>query len=129
MEFLIATAKAITIVVSAVTAFIWNPIQCRVTIDRFIGAPSGAAKVAVYEKDCGATTPYNTQLSVVDSSDRFSVFRHKPFLVLKGRYELTVEWVSDKRIRVKLPPRVDIYWKDKANAGGIEIIYERSQGI
>ena len=71
--------------------FLSDPFGCETTIDREVKSPYGDRAAVVFQIDCGATTPFNTQVSIVHrDADAFSAKRYPPVFVLRGRHDLSI---------------------------------------
>jgi hypothetical protein len=78
----------------------------------------------VFQTYCGATTPFNTQVSIVPAdADPFSAKRYPPVFVVRGRHDLSIEWLAGDLIRIEVPPEAKVYRKTGA-AEGINVIYD-----
>ena len=106
--------------------FLWisNPFGCETQVEREIKSPDARTSAIVFQIDCGATTPFNTQVSIVPSSaDRFSADRYPPVLVLRDKHDLEIEWITEDAIEIKVPVGVRVY-KKVGEADGVRVIYE-----
>ena len=54
---------------------------CGTTIRHVIPAPGGKAPAVIFERDCGATTSFSTQISIVPSGAVFSAEKYPAFLL------------------------------------------------
>ena len=85
--------KVIAILSFASLATGCGDFGCGNEIDTRAASPSGKLDVVVYNRNCGATTGFNTQVSLVPSG-------HDPkgsgsVLVLDGAVPLKVSWASE----------------------------------
>jgi hypothetical protein len=97
---------------------------CETAIDREVKSPYGDRAAVVFQIDCGATTPFNTQVSIVrGDADAFSAKRYPPIFIVRGRHDLGIEWLAGDLIKIEVPPEGKVYMKAGA-AGGIKVIYE-----
>jgi hypothetical protein len=62
-------------------------------------SPSGKLKVVVFNRNCGATTGFNTQVSIIPASGSLP-YEGGNTLVLDGTVPLKVEWGSDSRLNL-----------------------------
>ena len=105
---------------------IWlvDPFACETQVEREIKSPGGDRAAVVFQIDCGATTPFNTQVSIFPSDkESFSADRYPPVLVLRDKHVLAIEWITDDLLKIRVPSDVRIF-KQTNEAGGVEIIYE-----
>ena len=77
----------------------------------------------IFGTDCGATTSYNTQVSITLAGQIFSRHRNPPVLVVRDKRDMELEWISEDRIRIRVPSAATIYTKlDEAD--GLTLEYE-----
>lgn len=86
-------------------------------------SPDGKHVAIVFGVDCGATTGFNTQLSLLPSDAAFDRDRFPPVLVLKDKWTLDIRWVSDVAVFVAVPKGAYEY-KRVADSGGISVTYD-----
>jgi hypothetical protein len=97
---------------------------CETTVWRELQAPSANKVAIVFSKDCGATTPLNTQVATVPVDSIQLRDDMEPFVVVHGRHDLEVIWLDDRTIRVMLPLGETIYRQDKV-MNEVSIRYEK----
>lgn len=95
---------------------------CEETDYRTIPSPGGSREAVVHERDCGATTPFNTQVSVVKRLPVAETSRD-PLFVVHGQYDLPVRWIDDTTLAIGLPAGEQVYRKDATFDGG-RVVYE-----
>ncbi|WP_119390407.1 hypothetical protein [Taklimakanibacter lacteus] len=102
--------------------------DCDVDRRNSVLSPNGKMVAVVFGVDCGATTGFNTQLSVLPSDAAFDRDEYPPVLVLKDKQELGIRWASDTSLSVTVPDgahenkRLDV-------SGGVAITYEKTGGL
>jgi hypothetical protein len=96
---------------------------CSVTPRRVLPSPDAKANLVVFEVDCGATTSFNTQVSIVPSGAKFSRETYPPFFVVKERHELVAAWVGDRQVEIVVPHDEQVYRQDSM-VSGIAVIYK-----
>lgn len=89
---------------------------------RTIPSPDGSLEAVVHERDCGATTPFNTQVSVVKRLPVAETSR-EPLFVVRGQYDLPVRWIDDTALAIGIPAGEQVYRKDTTFGGG-RVVYE-----
>src|ERR1051326_774080 len=107
---------------------LYNPYFCGTTVHQIIPNPNLHRTAIVFDIDCGATTNFNTQLSIVDAGVTFSSDRNPSSLFIYGPHTLYVRWVSDKILEVSTPS----HWRTgqkNDHAGDVEIRYRSTEGI
>ena len=95
---------------------------CGTTVHRTIPSPDLQRVAIIFDVNCGATTDFDTQISIVDVGETFSPERTPSSVAVRGQYDLDPHWVSDRLLDVVLPRNERIYLKD-AHAGDVEIRY------
>lgn len=98
-------------------------LKCAVTVKREIPSQHLQRVVVVFEKDCGATTPFNTQVSIAPKDSQFSSDDFPPVLSIKGQHELAIRWLDDETVQIEIPKGVQIYRQEK-QANGITVLYK-----
>jgi hypothetical protein len=73
---------------------------CANEVSRSIISPSGEIKAVVFSRNCGATTGFNTQVSIIPVS-RVLPDQDGNSLILDGAIELKVEWKSDSELHIR----------------------------
>jgi hypothetical protein len=72
---------------------------CGNDISKTIISPSGKLKAVVFNRNCGATTGLNTQVSVLFSTEKLSNEAGNT-LILDGSVPLQIEWKSDSLLQI-----------------------------
>lgn len=75
---------------------------CGNTVLQSVVSPDGRIKAVVFSRDCGATTGYSTQLSLV-SADSTLPNESGNTHIMKGNEAFTVRWVANHRLQVDSP--------------------------
>jgi len=84
-------------------------VGCEVTVKRQIPSPHLRRVAVIFEKDCGATTAFNTQVSIVSNANNFSSDDAPPVLAIKGQYDLRIKWLNDDAVQIEIPKGAQIY--------------------
>jgi len=81
-----------------------------------------------YERDCGATTDFSSQVNVQRTSDRFRAGEGVLFIA-KGRYDLSVAWTGPRTLLITCPgcARENIF-REVAALGDIDVKYSLGPG-
>ena len=87
-----------------------------------ITSPSGKTKAVVFGRNCGATTGFNTQVSIVDTgsgvpSDSGNV------LIADQEVPLKIVWASDNQLSISVSGKTRVF-KQEMSVNGIRIRYE-----
>ena len=80
----------------------WLPDMCGNDIHVQILSPDKRSKAVVFQRDCGATTSFSTQLSIINASDELPNERGNIFSI-KGHPQQvapTITWQDDKTLRI-----------------------------
>ncbi|MDR7270316.1 hypothetical protein J2X20_002974 [Pelomonas saccharophila] len=64
-----------------------------------VASPSGRFSAVVFSRNCGATTGFNTQLSIVPADDAPGEETGSAFIA-DGTVPLKLEWISDTELAV-----------------------------
>lgn len=104
-----------TLVLAACSDLCGNEVVASVT------SPSGALRAVVFTRDCGATTGFSTQLSILPAAEALPAESGNA-LVLDDEAPLTVSWLSDTVVRVAGGGSAKVTWRELAVAG-VEIRY------
>jgi hypothetical protein len=72
---------------------------------------------------CGATTPFNTQASLVSKGKFFSPKNTPAFLVLEDRQPLNVQWNAPSIVEISVPPKANPF-KMENSVEGVTILYK-----
>ncbi|MCV2356926.1 hypothetical protein LNV09_22520 [Paucibacter sp. B2R-40] len=87
-----------------------------------IVSPSGKLKVVVFSRDCGATTGFNTQLSIVQANAELPNEGGNTFIA-NGTVPLRIQWQSDSRLSISGVQGQKVL-KQEALVGGVAVTYE-----
>lgn len=88
-----------------------------------VASPSGAMRAVVFTRDCGATTGFSTQLSIVPAGDAAPAGAGNA-LILGDQVALTVQWRSDTELVVKGIGSAQVFRHEPAVAG-VRVLEER----
>lgn len=114
--------------IAFILTLIWlSSSMCEVsTIYGTYYSPSHQQKVVVFERNCGATTGYSTQASIVDA-DQALANQPGNLFDIEGHPEwtqVTVKWLDEYHIVITYAPGHTLY-KAKAQEWGIKVTYKR----
>lgn len=85
-----------------------------------IASPDGSKKMVLFSRDCGATTGFNTQCSILANSEPLPDERGNVFVIDNGTAKVT--WVDDSSVLVTFEADVRIFRQESA-VGGVEVEY------
>ena len=73
--------------------------MCGNTIGQTALSPSGQTKAVVFNRDCGATTGFSTQVSVLSSDDELPNDSGNA-LVVEGTVPVELRWLSESSLAI-----------------------------
>lgn len=85
-------------------------------------SPDGKTKAVAFERDCGATTGFSTQVSVLPSATKLPNEAGN-ILVADGNFKIRLEWEANDKLLVRYPVGARVRFKKDSEAG-ISIRYE-----
>ena len=85
------------------------PDMCGTTVHQTVAAPDGKLSAVVFDIDCGATTGFNTQVSIAPVGREFSPDRYPAFLKLDGRHDIAIKWIGERALEVSTPFGTRVY--------------------
>jgi hypothetical protein len=97
--------------------------DCGVDVFDTLASPDGRHKAVSFGVDCGATTGFNTQLSILPATAAFDREVYPPSLALDDKRTLAMRWADHAVLVVTIPKTVRIY-KQEERAGEVFISYE-----
>jgi hypothetical protein len=96
---------------------------CKTIVHGSIPSPDASKSIIIFEKECGATVGFNTQVSIAPAEGSFSAKRYPPFYVVSGRQEVLVKWLGEKAVEVNAVSGAERIYKREERAGDIMIVY------
>jgi len=97
-------------------------LGCDVTTKEKVVSPNRDLIAVVFEKNCGATTPENTQIGIQRSSSRSPENDLTPFVVVHGHHRLAIKWLDNDHIEITLPKNDKVY-RQNSHAEGVSVTY------
>ncbi len=108
--------------------------MCRNEIVEETQSPSKKFKVVIFIRDCGATTGYSTQVSILESSDQLGNHPGNAFILSdkignglsfdKGGAKIKAMWSNDHSLKVYFDKRTE-FTKQIEKIDDIKITYEQ----
>ena len=95
--------------------------MCGNEVAQTVASPSGQLKVIVFSRDCGATTGFSTQVSIVPAKDTLPNDSGN-ILILDGVVPLKVQWGSDSTLTLTGLGSSRVF-KQVPSAAGVSINY------
>ena len=106
MWSIVASVCIVLLAFGSVGTLVWMMagalVDCAETDFTAIPSPGGQFEAVVHEVDCGATTSFNTQVSVVKRLLGYETSRETLFVV-DGQYVVPVRWIDDATLAIGTP--------------------------
>jgi hypothetical protein len=79
-------------------------------------------KAVIFERSCGATTGFNTQVSIVDADDEIPNDGGNAIIV-DDVVPLNINWISDSELSIAGRHKTKVF-KQETTVNGVRIRYE-----
>ena len=96
-------------------------LGCRNTVLQTAAAPAGDRKAVMFERDCGATTAYSTQVSILPSGKKLNGAGN--VFVIEGPWA-RITWLSPDVLLIQYDDQARVFHANEAVAG-VTIRYEK----
>jgi len=96
--------------------------MCENEVSKTVTSPSGELVVAVFNRGCGATSGFNTQISIIKADDKLENDGGNLFIA-DGTLPLEVRWNSEAEVIISGVGNSEIYKKENS-LNGVAITYE-----
>lgn len=103
--------------------------MCETSIFDRIASPDGRTQAVLFEIDCGATTGFNRQVSIVSSDTDLKEKNPalpKSFFAARGEPEVGLTWLSAERLEVKYPESAETF-RIESKSKGVAIEYKKTR--
>jgi len=116
-------------VAGAGTACVSLAGDCSNQIRREIASPNGKMKAVVFQRDCGATVGFNTQVSVLPSGSKLPNDGGNVFVADGGQGNassgpfVAVSWTNDTELLVTYDRQARVF-HNEPSVGNIRVRYE-----
>ena len=111
------------ILVSAIAASLFGCSSgCENEVTKVVDSPSGKFKAVTFGRGCGATTGFNTQVSIVDA-DTSVPDGTGNVMIVDDEVPLEIRWLSDNELAVSGWRRTQVF-KQEASVNGVRIRYD-----
>lgn len=94
---------------------------CGNEVSRTVISPSGKLKAVVFNRNCGATTGYNTQVSIIPTSASLPGEAGNA-LILDGSVPLKIEWRTDSELHLSGFGTARVFLQSHS-AAGVSVSY------
>jgi len=95
-------------------------VGCSNDVVSSISSPSGDANVVVFSRSCGATTGFNTQVSIVHAGA--APVGSGNTLILNGAVPLKVQWLSASQLSISGLGAAKVF-KQEQSVVGVSVAY------
>jgi len=123
----------IFLTVFAVIVFSSFPDMCGNRIIKKINSPNKRNTIVIFERDCGATTNFSTQISIIRKGKKLENEKGNLFSADSdngkaevnkyGIIKVQANWIDEKHILIKFDKNAQIYER-KNSLNGISVTYE-----
>lgn len=96
---------------------------CGNTIAQSMASPSGKTKAVVFSRDCGATTGFSTQVSIIPAGDTLPNEVGNA-LVLDGTVPIQLQWRSDAALAVSGIGEAQVF-REESDVAGVRLSYSK----
>ena len=105
---------------------------CQNTVVSRSPSPDGTRVAVLFQRDCGATTGFSTQISILDANDKPSgggnafVADDDHGAARVGDWEgswAEMKWLSPERLRIRYATKSRVF-KQKGSVSGVSISYQ-----
>lgn len=93
--------------------------MCGNDIVQKVPSPDGEKVAYIFTRDCGATTGFSPQLSILDKNDKFL---NKFGNTFRSDKNFSIDWLDEKKLQVIYDKKSKTYEMDK-RVNGIKIEY------
>lgn len=119
---LVGVSSALAIGLYVVSSFMDDFGACKLTILSSIASPSGKKELVTFSRECNATVPFNTQMSITSNARSFTPEQSPPFFVALQGLSIMAGWVSEDRVEVRVPVEAAVRRRE-TSVGNVRIDY------
>ena len=95
--------------------------MCGNTIIETKFSPNQNNKIVLFERSCGATTGFSTQVSILEKGNYLENENSTIFIMYKD--SLNIKWVNDKEVNIEFSKNSEVF-KKQNHFKGIKINYK-----
>lgn len=114
---------AIIAICASAIVFLNRFDPCDTVVERVLPSPKKNMSLVVFRRDCGATVDFNTQVSLLPAGKSFDVDAYPPFFGVSGRSNVSVDWLSENRVRIVAPKSENVFHR-AGSVGAVVVTYE-----
>lgn len=102
------------------------PSLCGNEVMQETASPDGTRRAIVFQRDCGATTGFSTQVSIIGASDDLPNEPGNTFIIddHPSQRGVTLRWADDSTLVVVTSDRSGVH-KAETEVSGVVVRYER----
>lgn len=100
--------------------------ECENEVREVLVSPDGAKKLVIFSRDCGATTGFNVQISVLDRSQELPDAAGNLFI--SGDGEIKAVWESERKVVIGFKKGLEIF-KREHSSDGVEAEYREASDL
>ncbi|MEH7743503.1 hypothetical protein V7659_00355 [Neobacillus drentensis] len=93
--------------------------MCGNDIVQNVPSPNGKKVAYIFTRDCGATTGFSPQLSILDKDDKFP---NKSGNTFRSDEKFTIGWIDEKKLQVFYDKKSETYKMDRS-VNGVRVEY------
>lgn len=93
--------------------------MCGNDIVQKVPSPSDKKVAYIFTRDCGATTSFSPQLSILDKEDKFP---NKSGNTFRSDKKFTIVWIDEKKLKVIYDEKSETYKMDR-RVNGVRVEY------
>lgn len=125
---MIIPVVALSAAIAGGILYVWYALsifgECETDVRRTISSPNGKKSLVVFGRDCGATTGYNTQLSIAPAGGPFAPEKNPAFFIASGLHDVTARWLGDNAVEITGDARGSKIFRSEPNAGDVKVVYK-----
>ena len=107
--------------------------MCGTDVWQEVNSPDGKYKAVIFERDCGATTDFSTQVSIIksstsvgqgDSGNAFVADSNHGAVAVNGKGILPIEvrWIDSRTVEVSAPAKARVFSR-RERVGDVNLQY------
>ena len=120
------TVRLLMVRLLAVLPACTGDADCENEIREVLVSPDGAKKLVIFSRDCGATTGFNVQISVLDRSRDLSDAAGNLFISGEGKVKAV--WKNERKVVIGFEKGLEIF-KPEQSSDGIEAEYREASDL
>jgi hypothetical protein len=118
-----AVAVSVSVLCASYLSYVLIRISenmCKSEIISTTPSPDASINAVVFERDCGATTNYTTEVALVHSEESPFSDDGDVVLIVSGRQNLNIKWKNGNNITITIPKYLELI-RSEFGANGIMV--------